>query len=87
VVTHSAAWVVIHADDDGEPGQLLGRQPVPAGFSEDVIVTIAAMYAPRSMFVVLYEDSGKRRIFENGIDLPMLHKDRMVIAQFNQIVE
>ena len=87
VITDRAAWIVIHADENGQPGKILGRQPVPEGYSEDVIVTIAAIYAPRSMFVRLYEDNGKPRIFESEIDLPILHHGKPVTAQFNQIVE
>jgi hypothetical protein len=60
---------------------------VPIGYSEDVVVTIAAIYAPRSMFVILYEDAGKQRIFENEVDLPILINGKPVIAHFNQIVD
>lgn len=87
MATDRAAWVVIHADEDGEPGRLLGRQPVPVGYSQDVIVTIAAIYAPRSMFVLLYEDAGKQGIFEEEIDLPIFFNGKPVIKQFNQIVD
>jgi len=87
VITDRAAWIVIHANEDGEPGQIIGRQPVQAGYSEDVIVTVAAMKAPRSMTAVLYEDIGIPRIFESGIDLPILHNGNSISAEFNQIVE
>lgn len=79
-----AAWIVIHADEDGKLGQILGQQPIPAGRSENVIVTIYAIYATRTMHAVLYEDAGTPGSFEIEKDLPLSIDGKIVSAQFDQ---
>ena len=87
VVSDRAAWIVIHADENGKPGLMLGRQPVSEGTNEIVQVTIRAIFATRTMHAVLYEDKGKIGVFEKGIDVPALYNGRPVATQFQQIVE
>jgi hypothetical protein len=87
VISDRAAWIVIHDDVDGEVGRMIGRQPVPEGHSENVIVTVVAAYATRDLHVLLYEDAGKPGIFEEGIDTPMLSHGKPITAEFSQIVQ
>lgn len=66
---------------------MIGRQPVLAGVSKDVPVTIAAIYATRMLHVLLYEDAGKIGLFEKDLDLPIFAQREPVSTAFNQIVE
>ena len=60
---------------------------MPSGRTEDVQVTITAIYATRTLHALLYEDTGKPGIFEKEIDWPILLNNTPVTVQFNQIVE
>ena len=82
-----AAWIVIHADEDGQLGEIIGKQPIPSGRSEDVVVTLNALKATRTLHAVLYEDAGKLKSFEKDIDAPILQNGKTVTTTFNQIVE
>lgn len=43
VVTGSPGWIVVHADDNGAPGPVIGTSAqVPAGTSTDVVVPLRA---------------------------------------------
>ncbi len=60
----AAGWVAIHADDDGAPGAMLGLTPVEAGESEDVLVRFDWRRLTRTLYAVLYADSGGEERFE-----------------------
>ena len=87
VLSDRAAWIVIHADEDGQLGEIIGKQPIPSGRSEDVVVTLNALKATRTLHAVLYEDAGKLKSFEKDIDAPILQNGKTVTTTFNQIVE
>ncbi len=87
VLTDRPAWIVIHADKNGQPGKMIGRQPVPAGRSENVVVTLAVMSATRHLHVLLYQDVGTPRVFEPELDVLIFQNGKPVSAEFDQIVQ
>jgi hypothetical protein len=83
-----AAWIVIHADEDGKPGKIIGRALLAEGESQDVFVTISAREATRTLYAVLYTDAGQPGKFEAPeIDTPFMDGRGMVMQSFQQIVE
>lgn len=74
VVTPADAWVVIHADEDGQPGEVLGSARVPAGVSRSVAVPLDPL-PTGSAIAVLYRDLGERDSFESPEVDPLLTND------------
>lgn len=66
VTSAGSGWLALHADDDGEPGAVLGQTPVSSGDNEDVVVTFDWQQATRDLHAVLYEDAGTPGRFEAG---------------------
>lgn len=80
-------WVVVHADDGGEPGEALGHAPVDDdGLRTDVGVQIAPAVwdgwaEPRRPWVVLHKDDGDGR-FEPDRDGPLTSFGSVAGEQF-----
>lgn len=76
-------WVVVQADDGGEPGKVLGMTPLGAGETNDVVVRIDWRHATRPLHAVLYADDGEEGRFEpEGDDLPVTVSGQVVTAAF-----
>lgn len=84
VVTDVETWVIIHADDGGEPGAIIGRRTVPAGVHRDVRVEVEAEEVTSTLHVALHLDMGERGAFEypNGPDTPLLFELEPIQAPF-----
>ncbi|MEZ4516641.1 MAG: hypothetical protein R3C44_07315 [Chloroflexota bacterium] len=52
-------WVVIHADEDGSAGNVLGQVLLETGEYEDVTVPIRWYLGTPQLHAVLHEDSGE----------------------------
>jgi hypothetical protein len=76
-------WVVIHADDDGQAGAVIGGMRLEAGTHENVPVTIDRRYATPTLHAVLHEDDGELHVLEfpEG-DRPLLVNGQPVVAAF-----
>lgn len=57
-------WLVVYADDEGAPGEVLGHVPIEAGESSDVVVPLDAFGVTPVLHVRLHEDSGESGEFE-----------------------
>lgn len=77
------SWVVIHADENGEAGQVLGRVRLEAGVHENVTITIDRRYATPTLYAVLHEDDGEPNVLEypQG-DRPILVNGEAVVTTF-----
>jgi hypothetical protein len=64
VVSDGQGWIVIHADQDGAPGQVLGRAAVDPGFNQDVKVDIDTANVTDTLWAMLHEDTGEQSVYE-----------------------
>lgn len=83
-VVNQPGWVVIHADDDGRRGDILGFAPLPAGLSQNIVVEIPAAGATDTLYAVLHLDAGEIGEFEypNGDDVPLQRNRRFLEIPF-----
>ncbi len=57
-------WMVIHADNDGAPGAVLGFAPLVEGLNENIVVELDE--AAASVFPMLHYDTGAPGVYEFG---------------------
>lgn len=60
----AGAWIVVHLDDEGAPGQRVGLLQIPAGLSEDVVVDLEPLALTDELFVAIHADRGEAGVFE-----------------------
>jgi hypothetical protein len=65
VVTAANGFIVIHANNEGAPGAVLGFAPVVAGSNNDVAVTLEGDVTP-SVWPMLHVDTGEAGAYEFG---------------------
>ena len=76
-------WVLIHVDDDGQAGTVIGGVRLEAGAHENVPITIDRRYATPALYVVLHEDDGQPNVLElPDSDRPLLVNGQPVTAAF-----
>ncbi|NJN82290.1 MAG: ScyD/ScyE family protein [Caldilineaceae bacterium] len=75
-------WMVIHADDGGKPGPVLGKAAVPAGTTENVIIMLdEALEGEATVWAMLHVDAGVLAEYEfPGPDGPVKIDDAVVMA-------
>ncbi|MDL1902190.1 hypothetical protein FBR02_15645 [Anaerolineae bacterium CFX9] len=66
VTMAEAGWVVIHADNMGAPGPVLGQALVEAGTTTNVMVEIDASGVAGTVFPMLHVDTGEIGVYEFG---------------------
>jgi len=57
-------WVAVHVENDGEPGEVIGVVPVPAGPSSFLSIRLDLARVAARLVAVLHEDEGKKGAFE-----------------------
>lgn len=67
-------WVVIHEDDNGAPGRILGAQLYDAGTSSGSVDLLRGTIAGNKYYAMLHEDNGDRA-FDPKKDTPILGAD------------
>ena len=77
-------WVVIHADEGGKPGEVLGYAAVPAGISANVKVRVSTAGLTDTVFAMLHADEGEIDVYEfpDGPDAPVTVRDAIVMKSF-----
>lgn len=86
VNANEASWVVIHADNSGVPGVVLGQTKVETGETEDVVVRIDSSKATTKLYAMLHKDAGLSNVYEfPGEDVPVKDGDAVVNVSFNII--
>ncbi len=84
VTSNGPGWLVIHADQDGKPGPILGYSPVANGDNQDVTVTVNAGAATPTLYAMLHVDAGQIGNYEfPGADAPAKAGDQVVTPPFN----
>ena len=63
-IANGPSWVVIHADDKGKPGVVLGQTAIPEGVSKDVTVAISGEGLTNVLHAMLHDDTGTVGEFE-----------------------
>ena len=88
VVSDRAAWIVIHEDQNGKPGDAIGRAKISAGVNSNLSVDLDVQSATSKLYAILHVDEGKPGIFEYpGVDVPLLINGHMIIQAFQQRLE
>lgn len=59
-------WLVVHADNGGSPGAVLGQAPILAGTMAPVFVPIAAEGRTTTIYPMLHFDTGEPGVYEFG---------------------
>lgn len=84
-ISGAPGWVVVHADNDGSPGAVLGQEWIPEGTSTDVTVTLdTALEESQSLWPMLHEDAGEEGTYEfPGADVPVMDDGGIVMMQIS----
>jgi hypothetical protein len=84
VVATTAGWIVLHNDDEGEPGQMLAFLPVETGETGSLSMSFNWRQASPMLHAVLYEDAGEKNVFEDPeIDVPVQVDGRLIAGHFS----
>jgi hypothetical protein len=79
-------WILIHADEGGEIGPVVGGLILDAGSYENVRLAIDWRKATPTLYAVLHKDGGEARVLDypEG-DLPVLSNGRPIVAEFKAV--
>jgi hypothetical protein len=84
VMSATPGWIVIHADNAGRPGPVIGYAAVREGENLNVVVAIDAKRATPVLYAMLHVDAGVIGSYEfPGADLPTMSMGAMVSPAFN----
>ncbi len=83
IVADQSGWVVIHRDDGGSVGAVIGHAAVAAGTSNDVAVTVDTAQVTERLYAMLHVDAGQAGAYEfPGADVPVTVDDGVVVNPF-----
>ena len=83
VISPDPAWLVIHAQHEGQVGEVLGVTAVPPGGGSDITVTLDPLGATPRLVAILHQDGGEAGQFEfPGPDDPILDNGDVVATGF-----
>ena len=83
VVSDSPAWLVIHSDNSGAPGPVIGQVYVQKGENKDLPVDLDVPKITPKLFAMLHVDAGKIGQYEfPGADAPVKDGDTIVMDDF-----
>jgi plastocyanin len=84
VVSEGPGWLVIHAQQDGSPGPVLGYSPVEHGANQGVVVEIDLLGVTGVLYAMLHTDAGEVGTYEfPGDDTPVTVDDQVVMSAFD----
>lgn len=76
-------WVLVHTDEDGASGLIVGRLLLEPGLYEDVVIPIRWREGTPTLHVVLHEDTGESGVLDYPVaDLPFVVEGEPVTASF-----
>ncbi|WP_164913743.1 fasciclin domain-containing protein, partial [Methanoculleus taiwanensis] len=77
-------WVVIHADQNGAPGPVIGMALIARGVNDNITVQIETENATKTLYAMLHNDAGMKGVFEfPGSDRPETVMGEVVVQPFN----
>jgi hypothetical protein len=83
VVSDGPGWIVIHADQDGAPGPVVGHAAVSDGENNNVVVTIDTAQGTSTLYAMLHMDAGTVGTYEfPGADGPVTVEGQVVTPSF-----
>lgn len=84
----ASGFVVVHRDDDGAPGEVIGHQAIAEGSSSDVTVTLdTALEDSQALWPMLHVDAGEVGTYEfPGSDVPVTADGEIVMVQIDYTV-
>lgn len=75
-------WLVIHADNEGGPGPVLGYAPLVRGLNTNISITVDAAGMTANVFPMLHYDTGVAGVYEfgevEGADRPIFVAENVV---------
>ncbi len=77
------AWIVIHNDQDGELGEIVGFFPLSAETTYPLTMTIQWRDALPQLQAVIYQDAGERGRFEPDTDTPLVIQGQTIATPFH----
>lgn len=84
VVSDGPGWIVIHADQNGAPGPVVGHAAVSDGENNNVVVTIDTASATSTLYAMLHMDAGTVGTYEfPGADAPVSAEGQPVMVSFS----
>jgi len=81
VVSDGQGWIVIHADEDGAPGAVIGQAAVSDGENTDVAVEIDVSQATETLHAMLHTDSGEMGMYEFPDADPPVEVDGEIVME------
>jgi predicted lipoprotein with Yx(FWY)xxD motif len=83
VMAAEPGWLVVHADNDGRPGPVVGHSAVAPGENDNVQVQIDASAATATLYAMLHVDRGTMGTYEfPGDDGPVAVGGQVVTPPF-----
>jgi hypothetical protein len=83
VVSATPGWIMIHADNSGKPGAVIGYAAVRSGENLNVVVAVDAKKATPQLYAMLHVDAGTVGTLEfPGPDAPTMSMGMMVSPAF-----
>lgn len=83
VVALTPGWLIIQADEDGQPGDYLGSTPLTAGANDNLTVHIPWQQGTTVLHALIYADNGRAHQLElPDIDAPFQVNGQPVVASF-----
>lgn len=84
VVSDGPGWIVIHTDQNGAPGPVIGHEAVSDGENNNVVVTIETAQATSTLYAMLHTDAGTAGTYEfPGADVPVSVAGQTVTTPFS----
>ncbi|MEX1020972.1 MAG: LPXTG cell wall anchor domain-containing protein, partial [Litorilinea sp.] len=79
-----SGWLVVHLDQDGRPGAVIGQTAVPTGDTQNVVVFLdEAISGETVLWAMLHVDAGEAGVYEfPGADVPARIDDDIVMTAF-----
>lgn len=74
-------WMVIHADDEGSPGAVIGYTALQDGENTDVMVEIDVQQATETLYAMLHTDTGEVGTYEFPDGDPPVEAEGGVVVQ------
>ncbi|MBZ0307626.1 MAG: hypothetical protein K8I82_16280 [Anaerolineae bacterium] len=88
VVTDAPGWIVIHSEQDGRPGPVLGQTQIQAGANADVMVMLEGEATSR-LWPMLHVDTGEAGVYEfgtvEGADGPIAINGQVATSAFSTV--
>ncbi len=87
VISDGPGWIVIHAQENGKPGPVIGHTAVSGGENTDVMVEVDVAQATETLYAMLHTDAGEVGTYEFPGDDTPVQVDGQVVTPSFQVTE